>query len=190
MTGEERKLQNGDQLFQRNNFNILDSNTWMSPIVYFGINFWNWILKRPIVPANHCGTLYQELGVWYVYEAKIKFVKTPLTSKTENKDITKLTVKRYNLTEEQKEIMYKKALSLLGTDYDFWSIIKQFFRQLFNKKIDLETNPSKFKNKSVNCSEGNAEQLLEAGFWFNNTKSVSPAELWNDDRSFIVGVLK
>lgn len=183
-------LQNGDQIFQRNLFNYRDINTYMSPIVFFGINFWAWILKRPTCPANHCGTLYNIGGAWFVYEAKLKFVKTRLSDKIANKDIVGLYVRRYSLSVAQLYKMIDKSEELIGTPYDFWSIVKQFFRQLFNLKVDLETNPRKYKNKKVNCSEANAEQLQEAGIAFNNTKSVSPADLWHDERSSVVGHLK
>lgn len=183
-------LENGDQLFQRNRFNFRDINTYMSPIVFFGINFWAWILKRPTCPANHCGTLYCVDGVWYVFEAKLKFQKTLLSDKIANKDIIGLYVKRYNINLTQFYRMIDKSEELIGTPYDFISIIKQFFRQLFYLNVDLETNPRKFKNKKVNCSEANAEQLQYANIYFNNTKNISPADLWHDDRSFVVGRLK
>lgn len=183
-------LQNGDQLFQRNTFNWRDTNTYMSPLVYFGINFWAWILNRPICPANHCGTIYRVDGEWFVSEAKLKFTKTPLRNKIANKDIVGLYVKRYSLSMSQVYKMSDKSKALIDTPYDFLSIVKQFFRQLFCLNVDLETNPRKYKNKKVNCSEGNAEQLQEAGIAFSNTKSVSPADLWHDERSIVVGYLK
>ena len=183
-------LQNGDQLFQRNKFNICDLNTWMSPIIYFGLNLWNWILKRPVCPVNHCGTMYKVVGRWYVYEAKMTFRSTLLSKKLANKDITELYIKRYDLTELQQDKMFEKAVCLLGMKYDFWSILKQVARQLFNMHVDLETNPRKFKNKSLNCSEANAEQLQTTSHQFNNTKNVSPADLWFDTRSKLIGRLK
>lgn len=184
-------LKNGDQLFQRNNFNCKDINTYMSPIVFFGINFWPYLQGKEITPANHVGTLYFENGEWWVYEAKLIFTKTKLTDKISNKDIVGLYIKRYAFSYSFDTInMHSFAVELLGTGYDFISILKQFFRKLFNNKIDLETNPRKFKNKKVNCSEANAEQLERARIQFVNTKSISPAELWNDKRSYLVGRLK
>lgn len=183
-------LENGDQIFQRNNFNPNDKNTWMSHVVYFGINLYPYLEGKELCPANHCGTLYFVDDEWYVYEAKLKFVKTRLSDKIANKDIVGLYVKRYSLSLKQLYEMIDKSEELIGTPYDFWSIIKQVFRQLFNLKVDLETNPRKYKNKKVNCSEANAEQLQEAGIAFNNTKSVSPADLWHDERSAVVGRIK
>jgi hypothetical protein len=183
-------LKDGDQLFQRNNFNHKDINTWMSPIVYFGINMWNWILKRPVCPCNHCGTLYKVDGIWVVREAKQVFKETALVDKLINTDITDLYVKRYDLTAGQKELMRYSSLSLIGVKYDYWSIIKQFVRQLFDKHVDLETNPIKFENKRVNCSEANAIQLQYANIDFNNTKNISPYDLWFDERSTLIGKLK
>ena len=183
-------LENGDQVFQRNLFNWKDINTYMSPVIYFGINMWAWILKRPVCPANHCGTLYNIGGVWFVFEAKMKFQSTLLETKMQNTDIIGLYVKRYSLNSIQKYNMLQKAQELIGTLYDFWSIVKQIFRQLFDLKVDLETNPRKFKNKKVNCSEANAEQLECSGIRFNNTKNISPSDLWHDERSAVVGRIK
>ena len=212
-------LKNGDQLFQRNSFNLKDINTYMSPIVYFGINFWPRINKTEIIPANHCGTLYFVEGEWFVYEAKLKFKKTSLLSKIDNKDITSIFIKRYDtltclgvsnmllvaenliitaifikrydtLTPLGVSNMLLVAENLIGTKYDFWSILKQVFRKLFNNNIDLETNPNKYKNKNVNCSESNAMQLQVAGIGFWNTKSVGPDDLWLDKRSNLIGNLK
>ena len=184
-------LKNGDQLFQRNVFNPKDINTYMSPIVYFGINFWPRINKTEITPANHCGTLYFVDGEWFVYEAKLKFKKTSLLSKIDNKDITSIFIKRYDiLTPLGISNMLIVAKNLIGTNYDFWSILKQVCRKLFNNNVDLETNPNKFKNKNVNCSESNAMQLQVAGIGFWNTKSVGPDDLWLDKRSSLIGKLK
>lgn len=182
-------LENGDQVFQRNLFNWKDINTYMSPVIYFGINMWAWILKRPTCPANHVGTLYNIAGVWYVFEAKMKFQSTLLVTKLQNTDIVSLYVKRYSLNSIQKYNMLQKAHELIGTGYDYMSILKQIYRQLFDLKVDLETNPRKFKNKKVNCSESNAMQLECANIRFNNPKNISPFDLWFDDRSFVVGYL-
>lgn len=186
----KKDLKDGDQFFQRNNFNIRDYNTYMSPIIHFGINFWNYIKGRPITPINHCGTLYYEKGIWVVLEAKIKVIKTPLSEKIKNKDITAIYIKRYDLTQDQVYKMYSFGNDRIGTKYDFVSIFKQIFRQIFNQKIDLETNPNIYENKKVNCSELNSEQLNAAGIKFNNTKSVDPDDLWKDERSFVVGRIK
>ena len=184
-------LKNGDQLFQRNVFNPKDINTYMSPIVYFGINFWPRINKTEITPANHCGTLYFINGEWFVFEAKLKFKKTSLLSKIDNKDITSIFIKRYDtLTTFGISNMLIVAENLIGTNYDFWSILKQVCRKLFNNNVDLETNPNKFKNKNVNCSESNAMQLQVAGIGFWNTKSVGPDDLWLDKRNSLIGKLK
>jgi putative ATPase len=69
--------------------------------------------------------------------------------KLTNKDITTLIVKRYpNLTAQDGYVMKLYADSVVNkVKYDGWSIVLQFFKQLFNSKIDLATNPNKFKNK-------------------------------------------
>lgn len=184
------ELKDGDQLFQRNVFNIRDINTYMSPVIYFGINFWNWIYDRPITPINHCATIYNENGVWIVLEAKITFVRTMLSDKIADENITALYVKRCLDPSLDTGRMYICGINLLGTKYDFVSIIKGFIRQLCNQKIDLETNPNKFKNKKVNCSESNGEQLQFGGLTFNNTKNLDPDDLWKDERLFYMGRLK
>jgi hypothetical protein len=188
------QLRNGDILFQKNNFNIKDVNTYLSPIIYFGINFWNRILDKPLCPVHHCGVLFLEYSTWYVYEAKSKgIVKTKLEDKLTNKDITTLIVKRYpNLTTQDGYVMKLYADSVVNkVKYDGWSIVLQFFKQLFNSKIDLATNPNKFKNKKMNCCEFVGEDCKRVGITFNrNIKSLDPNYLYFDDRSDFIMFLK
>lgn len=183
-------LRNGDQIFQKNNWNVRDVNTYMSPMVYFGINFWPKINGTEITPANHCGTLYFIDGEWYVFEAKLKFTKTRLVDKIANKDITALYIKRYPINSYQALMMREFAEKMIGLPYDGWSIVKQVFRKLFNNNLDLETNPRIYKNKAVNCSEGNSMQLEVIRITFWNTKSVGPDDLWLDNRSTLIGRIK
>lgn len=192
---KQMKLKNGDVLYQKNKFNIKDINTYLSPIIYFGINFWNRVLNKPICPIHHCGMLFVENNIWYVYEAKSKgIVKTKLEDKLNNKDITKLIVKRYSMllkkdTERMKEISDEEYVNKVK--YDGWSIILQVFRQLFNQKIDLATNPNKFKNKKLNCCEYIGEMLKIGGILFDiNIKSLDNDDLFFDGRSHIIKILK
>lgn len=190
----KEKLKNGDVLFQRNKFNIKDVNTYLSPIVYFGINFWNDFLGKKKCPVHHCGMLFQEYGNWYVYEAKSKgIVKTKLEDKIENKDITTLIIKRYpEITTKSGYDMKSYADSVVNrVKYDGWSIVLQFFRQLFNKKIDFSTNPNKFKNKKMNCCEFIGETCKIGGVEFKiNIKSLDPYDLYFDENIDFVMILK
>ncbi len=184
-------LRDGDQIFQNNKFSIKDINTYLSRVIYFGINFWNWIKKRPICPVHHCGTIFRENGQWYVYEAKSQgYVRTNLSDKFNNKNITLLLIKRYDLKLNQVLIMHTKARFLLNTDYDFISLFKHFFTQLFDQKIDLEHRYYNHKIGDINCSEANGILLHEAGIEFRNPKSLDPEDLWKDSRSIIIGKLK
>lgn len=179
----------GDIFFQRNKFNIKDNNTYLTPIIYFGINFWNRILNKSITPINHVGVLINENGIWYVYEAKSKgIVKTRLEDKINNKDITKIVVKRYNGLGDKERFTIKSICynSLNVIKYDYVSILLHFFRQLFNQKIDLNTNPNKFKNKRMNCSEFCSYVLNSVGVNFTNYKNIDPDDLYKDDRSIFV----
>lgn len=184
------QLRDGDVYFQKNSFDILDVNTYLSPIVFFGINFWNRINNEKICPANHCGIIVKIKGAYFVYEAKSEgIVCTPLNKKLKKKNIKSIYIKRYDLTLKEQFLVIQKAKSCLGIKYDFASLFKQFFRQLFNNKIDLEKK-SEDKKIKYNCSEFCAAVYSILSITFNNIKSVDPEDLWKDSRSIIVGKLK
>lgn len=187
----KKKFKNGDIYFQKNTFNIFDINSYLSPIIYFGINFWRYMLHKPKCPVHHCGIIFKENNTWFIYESKSKGIeKNKLDDKFKNKSITTIKFKRYKLNNEQKKLIKIKCDEYVGNiKYDIGSIFLHFFRQLFNKKVDLSTNPNKYKNKKMNCCEFIGEVLFVSDIKFNtNIKSLDPVDLYFDCRSKVIDI--